>query len=216
MGSVGPRCSREPEMKLANRVKLQLNGKPKAPPSVPNRNGCPLPAAAKPDEGSTAGRDARTGRFEKGNRAAAGHVNPTARARADLQNALIAAVTKEDIEALARRLLADALGGQVASAELLLKYVVGKPAKAEDPDRVELEAWLLIQSWPWLPEFLVTVARAFDPAAAAEFAALLIADTGEKVCKKLETADADVDELGRPFVGKQADAIIKRRTTKGS
>ena len=165
-------------MKLAIRVKPHLNGKPKPPPSPPNGYGGSLPAPAKPNEGSTADRDARTGRFGKGNRAAAGHVNPTARARADLQRALIAAVTKEDIEGLARRLLADALRGQVASAELLLKYVVGKPAKAEDPDRVELEEWRLIQSWPWLPEFLVTVARAFDPAAAAEFATLLIPDTG--------------------------------------
>ena len=158
----------------------------------------------------------KTGRLGTGNTAAAGHVNPTARARAGLQKALIAAVSPADIEALARRLLADALRGQVASAELLLKYVVGKPARAEDPDRVELEAWKSIQAWPWLSEFLVTVGRAVRPEAAADFASLVVADTGDKICKKLREAEEEEDPWGNLYIGKQTDALVERRVMKGS
>ena len=129
-------------MKLANRMKPHLNGTLKPPPSPPNGYGdppAPAPEAKKAKKPKGDGRDARTGPFGEGNTAAAGHVNPTARARAELQEALVAAVSPKDIEALAQRLLADALRGQVASAELLLKYIVGTPARAEDPDRVALE-----------------------------------------------------------------------------
>lgn len=87
-------------MKLANRVKPHLNGKPKAPPSPPNGYGHPPAPTAEPKKDNADVRDAKTGRFGKGNRAAVGHVNPTARARAELQKAMIASVTAADIAAL--------------------------------------------------------------------------------------------------------------------
>lgn len=208
-------------MKLANRMKPHLNGKHEPPPSPPNGYGDPAspaaPAKKKKTKGKAdGGRDARTGQFGKGNTAALGPVNPTARARAELQKALVAAVKKEDIGALAQRLLADALRGQVASAELLLKYVVGKPAKAEDPDRVDLEAWRLIQAWPWVSEFLVTVARAVNPGVATTFAPLMVGDTPDKLVEKMRAAEDEEDEWGNLYISKQTDALIKRRVTKGN
>ena len=200
-------------MRLANRVQPHLNGKPK-PPSPPNGYGDgsvppPGPRPAQPD-----GRDAKTGQFAAGNTAALGHVNPTARARAELQKALIAAVTPADIEALTRRLLADALAGQVPSAELLLKYVVGKPAKAEDPDRAALEAWKLIQSWPMLAEFVVAVTRGVNPEVAADFARVMPNDL-KGVQQRLEDAEDECDEWDNPYIGKQTSAVIERRVKKG-
>jgi hypothetical protein len=103
----------------------------------------------------------------------------------------------------------------VASAELLLKYVVGKPAKAEDPDRVDLEAWRLVQSWPWLSEFLVTIARAVNPAVAITFAPPIVGDTPVKLVKRMEEAADEEDEWGNPYISKQTDALINRRVTKG-
>ena len=44
-----------------------------------------------------------------------------------------------------------------ADAELLLKYVVGKPAPAADPDRLELGAWRLVQPWPLVAELVSTL-----------------------------------------------------------
>lgn len=205
----------KPTIKLANRVKPHLNGKPKAPPSPPNGYGAPPTPSADPKKEKADSRDAKTGRFGKGNTAALGHVNPTARARAELQKALIAAVSTDDIAAVAKRLLADALRGQVASAELLLKYVVSKPAKAEDPDRVALEAWRLIQSWPWLSEFLVTVARAVNPALASTFAHPMVGDTPDKLVKKMKEAEEQEDDWGNLYIEKQTSALIQRRVTKG-
>ena len=139
-------------MKLANRLSPHLNGKPQ-PPLRPNGYGDQVspPQAAKGD--TPAIRDPKTGQFGKGNVAAIGHVNPTARARAELQKALVAAVSPENLADLAQRLLADAKRGSVPSAELLLRYVIGRPVGAADPDRVSLEGRNLIQSWPLLAEF---------------------------------------------------------------
>ena len=214
-------------MKTINRMTHCLNGNaepiarmdsPPVAPSLPKGYGEP-PAPARKVARETAqppaDRDTKTGRFAPGNSAAAGHVNPTARARADLQKALIAAVSPDDIAAVARRLRDDALGGNVPSAELLLKYVVGRPARAADPDRVELEAWKMIQSWPWLSEFMVTVGRTVHPETAAKFAGCIVTASGEGVIQKLAKAEDEVDEWGNPYVGKQTDALIKRRVTQG-
>lgn len=198
-------------VRLAPRVKPHRNGKP-VPPLPPNGYGDSPAPKAKPAE--PAGRDAETGRFGAGNTAALGHVNPTARARAELQKALVAAVTPADVEALARKLLADALGGQVPSAELLLKYVVGRPAKAEDPDRVALEAWKLIQSWPMLAEFAVAACRNVNPEVASQFALIMPNDT-EAIQKRLEDAEDECDEWGNSYLGKQTSAVIERRVKKG-
>lgn len=164
---------------------------------------------------SASDRDAATGRFAAGNQAAVGHVNRTARARAELQKALITAVTPADMEALAKRLLTIAIAGDVPSAELLLKYVIGRPAKAEDPDRVTLEAWRLIQSWPIMAEFVVALTNNINPEVAANLGVDLVAGTVKKIMDKLNKAEDSCDAWGNPFLGKQTDAIIGRRLTKG-
>jgi len=199
-------------MKLKNRASLHLNGKS---PSSPNGYGDGAQTEPPDKPGPATGRDPKSGRFQKGNTAAAGHVNPTARARAELQKALIAAISTEDIAAVARRLRDDALRGSVPSAELLLKYVIGRPAKAEDPDRVALEAWKLIQSWPMLAEFVVAATRGVNPELAADAASLLAVRDPDKLSTRLEDAEDDCDVWGNPFIGKQTDAIIGRRLTKG-
>jgi hypothetical protein len=204
MNVVRPPKERRP--RRGGTVQSRRKGEPK-PPSSPNGYG-DGPAETPAD------RDAKTGRFGPGNTAALGHVNPTARARAELQKALIAAVTPADIEALAKRLLADALSGQVPSAELLLKYVVGKPAKADDPDRVALEAWRLIQAWPMLAEFAVAVVRNVNPAVAAAFAHVMPNDLAA-VQQRLDDADDECDHWGNSYFGKQTSAVIERRAKKG-
>src|SRR5262245_34867198 len=63
------------------------------------------------------GRDAG-GRFMKGN--AGGPGNPHARAVAERRKALLAAVGPADVAAVAQKLLAMALGGDVAAAKVVL------------------------------------------------------------------------------------------------
>ena len=100
----------------------------------------PSPAAANgetPQPGRTA-----NGRFAKGNRCGTG--NPFARQVAGLRKALLNAVTEEDMQRLARKLLEQALEGNTAAAKLLLTYVLGKPTEMPDPDRLNLDDYRIL------------------------------------------------------------------------
>src|SRR5690348_3509828 len=84
----------------------------------------------------TADRDAR-GRFVKGNRGGPG--NPFNRRTAAARQAFCAAVSDEDLAAIARALTAKARAGDVAAAKVLLAYLIGKPGPAVEPDTLDLE-----------------------------------------------------------------------------
>jgi hypothetical protein len=88
------------------------------------------------------GRDAQ-GRFTAGNGGGPG--NPFGRRLAAMRQAVMKAVTADDIEALLRKLLEQALSGDLAAAKLVLQYAVGKPKPVSEPDRVEAEAWEIEQ-----------------------------------------------------------------------
>jgi hypothetical protein len=93
----------------------------------------PLPPPA-------AGRDAG-GRFTRGN--VGGPGNPFARRVAALRQALLRAVSEEDVQDVAKRLLELARVGDVAAMKLLLGYVLGRPAEVVDPDTLDLREWQL-------------------------------------------------------------------------
>jgi ABC-type Fe3+ transport system substrate-binding protein len=63
----------------------------------------------------------------------AGPGNPYARQVASLRCALLAAVTEEDIQAVAQAMIAKAKEGNPAAAKLLFQYVLGKPSETVDP-----------------------------------------------------------------------------------
>jgi hypothetical protein len=123
---------------------------------------------------------------------------------AGLRKALLESVTEADVARLGRELLAQALGGEVAAAKVLLSYVVGKPTAPVDPDRVELEAWKLLLSWPTVAEVLAAT-WAVRPAAAAQVVEAGAPATDEEVLMK--AADRG------PLEG--ATRIIRRREEKG-
>ncbi len=62
-----------------------------------------------------------------------------------LRQALLDAVTPEDIQAIVRQLIHKACEGDVAAARLVLAYAVGKPDRAVDPDTVEVHEFQLWQ-----------------------------------------------------------------------
>jgi hypothetical protein len=93
------------------------------------------------------GRDAK-GRFTTGNTGGPG--NPFGRRLAAMRKAVMNAVSADDIEALLKKLLALALAGDLAAAELVLQYAVGKPKPVAEPDRTEIEAWE-IEHESWVP-----------------------------------------------------------------
>ena len=82
------------------------------------------------------GRDTH-GRFAPGNKGGPG--NPHAGKVAILRRALLDAVTTKDVQEVARALLRKARSGDVAAVKVLLPYLLGPPATAQD---AELEARL--------------------------------------------------------------------------
>jgi hypothetical protein len=118
-----------------------MSATPAAPttPSAPP----PAPGAAPKPAPDSSGRDAQ-GRFTKGNPGGPG--NPFARRMAAYRKEMAKAVTKEDMRVIALALREKAKAGDVAAARLLLGYLLGKPAAAPDPDRLDLEEFRLFEA----------------------------------------------------------------------
>ncbi len=76
------------------------------------------------------------GRFAKGNRGGPG--NPFARQTALLRQAMLDAVTPEDMQAVICAMKKKAADGDVPAAKLLMSYCIGKPTAAENPDTINL------------------------------------------------------------------------------
>lgn len=170
------------------------NGEPTAQRAVPE----PTPPTPPPDP---ADRDT-AGRFQPGCRPGPG--NPFAKRVAGLRKALLDSVSEADVAQLGQKLLAQALDGDVAAAKVLLSYVVGKPTAPVDPDRVELEAWKLLLSWPTVAEALAA-AVAVRPAAAAELV----------VSGAPATADDVIRRGANPATLEGVSRVIRRREEKG-
>jgi hypothetical protein len=74
--------------------------------------------------------------------------NPFARRTAQLRRVLSMAVTDEDIETVAKRLLEQAKAGDVAATRLLLSYAIGQPTEAVDPDTLDQQEWAIFRQVP--------------------------------------------------------------------
>jgi len=97
------------------------------------------------------------GRFVAGNRAATG--NPFARRVARLRSVLLDAVSDDDLQAVARKLVRQAKRGDVAAAKLLLTYLIGRPVAAVDPDGLDMQEWRLRQDCPQLGDVIEAAGR---------------------------------------------------------
>jgi hypothetical protein len=124
-------------------------------------NGHPAPSV--PDAG---GRD-QGGRFAKGNKGGPG--NPFFRASAERRRAFLSAITPEEIGQVARKMLAQALAGDAASAKLLLLYSIGKPLPAGDPDHAELDELRLMLLRPLALQIILHGLEAVNPDEALAF-----------------------------------------------
>jgi hypothetical protein len=128
------------------------------PPSATAVNG------AKADQ-STTGRVAN-GRFAPGNKFSRG--NPFYRRQAALRQALLEEVGEDGLRKLARKLLEQALAGDVAAARTLLAYAVGKPTAAVNPDEADLDEARLIRERPSRGEVVLALLDSLPAEAVAE------------------------------------------------
>jgi hypothetical protein len=95
------------------------------------------------------GRDVQ-GRFTKANPGGPG--NPFARKVAALRKALLDSVSEQDLKDMVEVLKQQARQGDKAAIKLILQYCVGKPAPANDPDRMDADEWQRLQEMRVSPE----------------------------------------------------------------
>jgi hypothetical protein len=89
---------------------------------------------------------ASNGRFALGNKASRG--NAFARRMAEHRRAMLDAIGADGVTQVAKKLLAQALAGDVAAARVVLSYCVGRPVEVVDPDRLDLDELALIREMP--------------------------------------------------------------------
>jgi hypothetical protein len=104
--------------------------------------------------GVNGGRDSR-GRFAAGNPGGPG--NPFARRVAAFRRAVCDAVSDQDLQDLAARLLQEARGGDLAATKVLFAYTIGRPTEAVDPDTLDLQEWRLFHQTPVRAEDLARI-----------------------------------------------------------
>ena len=113
------------------------------------------------DARTAAGANGRAadGKFAAGN--ACGKGNPFGRRLAAMRQAVLDAVSEDDVQEIMAMLVRRAKEGDVAAAKLVLQYAVGKPAPAPEPDRVEIDEWKLRQQGGVAnDDFMTTFGRA--------------------------------------------------------
>jgi hypothetical protein len=120
------------------------------------------PASPRPD-----GRDA-SGRFVKG-QWKGGPGNPFGRKASQFRAALFAAVSEEDIHAIAGMLVQKSRAGDLEACALLFRYIIGRPDAPANPDRVDVEEWRLLSESPMEAEAAAVAVKHVDATAAVAF-----------------------------------------------
>jgi hypothetical protein len=145
----------------------------------------PLTSAADALKASD-GRDKATGQFVRGRAGGPGRPrNPFTRRLASLRQAVVDAVTGDDLKGIVAAIVARAKLGDLAAAKLLLEYVLGKPAAAPSPDDVEEDEWSRFAREPSLTDVAAATSGKVDPATASDF--LLAQRQANDTWKKLTT-----------------------------
>jgi hypothetical protein len=122
------------------------------------------------------------GKFAPGNKCGRG--NPFARKMGAMRSAFLAAITPEDVQMVARRLLAQALAGNETAAALFLSYALGKPTRGVDVDRLDLDEWKLLAERPGFQDVLDVEHKA-DPTTASDFVKRSVGLTVKELGKQL-------------------------------
>jgi hypothetical protein len=165
------------------------NGRANGQAASPSPNGCNGGLPAPPPQAAADGREAGTGRFAAGNPGGPG--NPFARQVAARRQALLDAVGPEDVAQVARKLHELALAGDVPAAKVLLAYVVGKPAQAVHPDRLDLDEVKLLLESPLGTEVLTHAAFGAPLGAAKQILELMAQTTTATEVLKMREGRAE-------------------------
>jgi hypothetical protein len=176
---------------------LRRPGAQVVPPEATAADGAPGPSETAADggaaEGSVKGGRDRAGRFQRGNRFSKG--NPFSRRLGMLRAALLKSLDEAKLEALGDKLYLLAIAGDVAACELLLRYAIGRPGPAVDPDALDVSEWKLLTSGPTLSSLWHAAHEITDSRFAAEVWRRLSAASADAATDQL--VDAVQREPGR-------------------
>jgi hypothetical protein len=140
-------------------------------------------APAAPSETASNGRTAR-GTFALGNSIAKG--NPFARKMAALRAALLKNLDEGKLAGLADVLYAAAVAGDWTAAELLLRYAIGRPTAAVNPDTLDHDEFRQLLSGPSLASVFYAATQAADPRLAVELWAGLRPPDADALWRRLD------------------------------
>jgi hypothetical protein len=122
---------------------------------------------------------------------------------AELRKAFLSAASPEKMKELAEKLLAQALAGDVAAATLFLNRVLGKPAAAPDPDRVDLEEWALLDASPSDARVWARMLECVPPHLAAELLRQILAGkTAKGIADEIKSRRRDIEAEMVSRIGK--------------
>jgi hypothetical protein len=139
-------------------------------------------------------RDAK-GKFIAGNKGGPG--NPFGRKLASMRQAILRAVSEEDVERVMRTLVTLACEGNVAAAKLVLQYAVGKPQAAAEPDRVDVDEWDVHKDMVVSGDALDAAMSGMPAPLATVITTALAKAKGPKLAQMLDEADAEREALKR-------------------
>jgi hypothetical protein len=159
-------------------------------PSPIGENGGGTVASTGPAPPPHSARDAG-GRFAPEN--VGGPGNPFARRVAALRQSLLRAVTEEDVQDVAGRLLELARVGDVAAMKLLLGYVLGRPAEVVDPDTLDLKEWQLYRQSLAPPEEMRGMLGRIPPEFGLLMLRMVLPSIAETLAREVLEVDARVN-----------------------
>jgi hypothetical protein len=91
------------------------------------------------------------------------------RAMSERRKSLLAAVSPDEIAAVGRRLLADALAGNVAAARVLIEQTCGRPPEPASEDSADLNELALRLAAPLSVQVILASLESMSPSAAIDF-----------------------------------------------
>jgi hypothetical protein len=91
------------------------------------------------------------------------------RAMSERRKSLLAAVSPDEIASVGRRLLADALAGNVAAARVLIEQTCGRPPEPASEDKADLHELALCMAAPLTVQVILAALDGVPPARALAF-----------------------------------------------
>jgi hypothetical protein len=156
------------------------------------------------------GHDAR-GRFMPGNPGGPG--NPFGRKVAAFRQLLLKCVTEDDFRKVIAAVISSAAEGNAQAQKLFLTYVIGKPERTVDPDRMDIDEWNVYRDAVPMKAEAATVMQAGDPQLQLDYLRLMrpiITEIMREEVFKMFNETPEQREVREEAEAKEAEEFLNR------